>query len=65
MVANFEKSLVSPSFIFNFRKSHQILESWFKSSDGEKTEEGGGGGVHKDPLDRIWLKYFTTFFLPD
>ena len=42
MVANFEKFLISPDFPLNFRKSHQISKSWFKSSEsyGDKTEGG-------------------------
>ena len=27
MFANFEKCLISPGFLFNFRKSHQISKS--------------------------------------
>ena len=51
MVANFENFLTSLGFLLNFRKSHQISKSYFKSSNryGEKLR----GLVPKDPLDRI------------
>ena len=46
MFANFEKFLISPGFLLNFRKSHQISKIKLKNSEsyGEKTE-----GVRKDP----------------
>ena len=33
MAANFEKFLISPDFPINFRKSHQISNNYFKSSE--------------------------------
>ena len=58
MFANFEKFLISPGFLLNFRQGHQISKIKLKSSEiyGEKTE-----GVPKDPLDRIGLKVRGTF----
>ena len=40
MVANLEIFFISPSFILNFRKSHQVSKSSLESSEsyGEKTE---------------------------
>ena len=50
MVANFKKSLISPNFISNFRKSHQISKNYIKSCKryGQKPLEG----VPKD-LNRV------------
>ena len=46
MFASFEKNLISPGFLLNFWKSHQISKIKLKTSEsyGEKTE-----GVPKDP----------------
>ena len=51
MVVSFEKLFISPDFLLNFRKSHQISRSQLKSyeSHGEKPEE--------DPLDG--LRHFS------
>ena len=40
MFINFEKFSISPGFLLNFRKSHQISKSYRKSSESyeEKTE---------------------------
>ena len=45
MVVNFENFLISPGFLLNFRKSHQISKSQLKISEsyGEKTEPPSPG----------------------
>ena len=42
-VANFEKCLISPCFLLNFKKSSQISKNSFKSPENY-------GQRHKDPL---------------
>ena len=69
MAANFENFLISLDFPINFRKSHQILKNYLKSSEsyGQKPL---GGGVPKDPpgLNRVnslvlkWERNFEVTF---
>ena len=58
MAVNFENFLISPAI--NFRKSHQILKNYLKSSEsyGQKPL-----GVPKDPpgLNRVKIQLQTEF----
>ena len=53
MAAKFEKFLILPDFLINFRKSHQVSKNYLKRSKryGQKPL----GGVPKDPpgLNRV------------